>query len=182
MHDHAASPSHIPPQSTSSLSVTSSSDSYATQTERRFDSMLAKVRPFIPAPIRRRIFKHINTLPVELLAEIFLWCHPIGIFPRPSRDRAPILLERVCRVWRLVSLNTPQLWTHILIEDMKWSWDPPTTWNSRLFDEWLRRSGNCPLSFTIKDHNIEYHAPFTLKLQAEAHRWKSDSRKCTDVD
>ncbi|TDL21654.1 hypothetical protein BD410DRAFT_724024, partial [Rickenella mellea] len=64
----------------------------------------------LPAWIRRRKFKHINKLPVELLVEIFLWCHPMGTFPRPSRFRAPILLGMVCRVWRSVSINTPQLW------------------------------------------------------------------------
>ncbi|TDL21658.1 hypothetical protein BD410DRAFT_828903 [Rickenella mellea] len=139
--------------------------------------MLAKVKALLPVRIRRRIVIHINKLPVELLAEIFLWCNPIGTFPRPSRHLAPILLGRVCRVWRSVSLSTPQLWAQIVIniEYEEGNSRPQNSWNSRLFDEWLRRSGHCPLSFTIGRHYPVYHAPLTLKLHAEAHRWKTVS-------
>ncbi|TDL21659.1 hypothetical protein BD410DRAFT_286560 [Rickenella mellea] len=143
--------------------------------------MFTIVKPLIPAPIRRYLFIHINDLPIELLPEIFLWCNPISTFPRPSRHRAPILLGRVCRVWRSVSFKTPQLWADITIGELKWSTGPSVPWNSRLFDEWLRRSGNCPLSFTIKDHDADSHEAFTLNLQAEAHRWKSVGLE-TDCD
>ncbi|TDL13631.1 hypothetical protein BD410DRAFT_735089 [Rickenella mellea] len=79
--------------------------------------MLAKVKPLLRARIRRRVFKrnYINDLPFELLAKIFLFCLPIT-FPRPSRREAPLLLGRVCRVWRSVSLHTPQLWAQIILE------------------------------------------------------------------
>ncbi|TDL21636.1 hypothetical protein BD410DRAFT_898735 [Rickenella mellea] len=153
-----------------------------------FGSKLAKFKALIPAPIPRRTIKNINELPTELLVEIFLCCLPTIILPGPSRSTdsvvSPTVFGMVCRVWHAVSLNTPQLWAHITIKDLYWPWDPPLAWNSCLFDEWLRRSGNCPLSFTIEGHNKDYHAPLTLKLRAEAHRWKSVSLRtncvCTD--
>ncbi|TDL21642.1 hypothetical protein BD410DRAFT_828895 [Rickenella mellea] len=132
------------------------------------------VKPMIPARIRCRIFKHINKLPVELLVEIFLWCNPIGTFPLPSRDRAPILLGRVCRLWRSVSLNTPQLWAHTTIEDIR-PHNLPIIRNAPVLDEWLRRSGNCPLSITVNKHRRDLDCnALSLKLQAEVHRWKSE--------
>ncbi|TDL22670.1 hypothetical protein BD410DRAFT_212844 [Rickenella mellea] len=126
-----------------------------------------------PATVQRNT---VAPLPAELLIEIFLYCLPADGFPCPSRREAPLLLGRVCRTWREVTLNTPQLWAQItlsfsLIQDI---------WVSKSFHEiglpeWLRRSGTCPLSFGIEWHS-ELHslAPFfSITLRAEAHRWKA---------
>ncbi|TDL21662.1 hypothetical protein BD410DRAFT_828905 [Rickenella mellea] len=150
--------------------------------------MLAKVTSLIPVQILRRIFewkhiKHINELPVELLVEIFLCCLPMRSFPRPSTREAPLLLGRICRVWRSVSLDTPQLWAQITLENSEWGWRPPVNaWNSENFQnfgikEWLRRSGNTPLSFKIGNHSGDhiFSPSVILALQAEAHRWKAVS-------
>ncbi|TDL22672.1 hypothetical protein BD410DRAFT_788510 [Rickenella mellea] len=142
--------------------------------------MLTKIKPFILAQIRDRKIGDSgqsanNKLPVELLVEIFLYCLSTDRFPIPSRAEAPILLGRVCRAWRSVSLNTPQLWAQITLS----SSHPLDIWKSETFHrigirEWIRRSGNSTLSFEIGVHPEEHiSAPFlTLVLQAEAHRWK----------
>ncbi|TDL21640.1 hypothetical protein BD410DRAFT_789388 [Rickenella mellea] len=148
--------------------------------------MLAQVKSFkfVPARIRRRVLKrnHINELPVELLVKIFLCCLPTRTFPKPSRREAPLLLARVCCIWRSVSLNTSQLWSQITLEGLQSvSHRRRTPWTSESFHrfgihEWLRRSGSSPLSFEIGRH-FHIHtttAPLlTLALQAEAHRWKA---------
>ncbi|TDL22674.1 hypothetical protein BD410DRAFT_213162 [Rickenella mellea] len=143
--------------------------------------MLAKVKALIPAQIRRRkIGSSVqianNKLPIELLVEIFLYCLPTDRFPVASSSEAPILLGMICRVWRSVSLNTPQLWAKISLS----CWYPLCIWESESFHRfgihvWIRRSGNSPLSFEIEAH-YEKHisAPLlTFALQAEAHRWKA---------
>ncbi|TDL21631.1 hypothetical protein BD410DRAFT_286145 [Rickenella mellea] len=157
--------------------------------------MLAKVKPLIPARIRCRIFGHINELPVELLAEIFLFCLPTCTFTTTSRHVAPILFGRVCRVWRSVSLNTPQLWAKVTLGRGKWyySTDPPLGWitefESTGIHEWLRRSGNFPLSFEIVAHTDPgtHHTDKglgTRALRAQAHRWKVVSLRgnCKCID
>ncbi|TDL24124.1 hypothetical protein BD410DRAFT_786211 [Rickenella mellea] len=140
--------------------------------------MLSRV---IPVPMRRRKFgifkqKKVKELPVELLVEIFLYCLPTDGFPTPSRREAPILLGRVCRAWRAVSLATPRLWTQINLTPFP---DTPY-WTSKMFHqvgifEWMRWSADCPLSFEIGSH-IDRHDAFPLlplTLQYEAHRWKA---------
>ncbi|KII83264.1 hypothetical protein PLICRDRAFT_119641, partial [Plicaturopsis crispa FD-325 SS-3] len=48
-----------------------------------------------------------RALPPELLSQIFIHCLEEE---EPSIDRAPLLLGRVCRRWRSISLSTPELW------------------------------------------------------------------------
>ncbi|THH07926.1 hypothetical protein EW146_g9160 [Bondarzewia mesenterica] len=50
-----------------------------------------------------------QTLPPEVLSEIFLNCIVTKAITLPSR--APILLTRVNRLWRAVALSTPRLWS-----------------------------------------------------------------------
>ncbi|TDL21661.1 hypothetical protein BD410DRAFT_789405 [Rickenella mellea] len=154
--------------------------------------------PFTPLRIRWRkfgIFKrnNIQKLPVELLVEIFLCCLPTDRFPDPSRREAPILLGWVCRVWRSVSLNTPQLWAQITIRQRKRSYFTSTlAYITEKFDlrgilEWLRRSGNSPLSFEIDAHTGPHDGDVNLlthALRSQAHRWKEvilrSNCKCID--
>lgn len=63
----------------------------------------------------------IHRLPVEILAEIFLFCLipktlPLSSLPSVCSSRAPLLLCHVCSSWRRVALQTPALWTTFTIE------------------------------------------------------------------
>ncbi|KAJ3863212.1 hypothetical protein EV359DRAFT_43570, partial [Lentinula novae-zelandiae] len=87
-----------------------------------------------------------HRLPVEILADIFLYCLPTIYDVPPPRltDQAPLLLVAVCREWRLIVLNTPRLWSSPQIR-----LPPPASMNSMSFkrqldgiDLWLRRSGS----------------------------------------
>ncbi|KAF8426142.1 hypothetical protein L210DRAFT_3335584, partial [Boletus edulis BED1] len=49
-------------------------------------------------------------LPVELHGRIFVECLPDGPYVEPASKEAPLLLVQVCRRWREVALQTPQLW------------------------------------------------------------------------
>ncbi|THH17927.1 hypothetical protein EW146_g2978 [Bondarzewia mesenterica] len=55
----------------------------------------------------------IQTLPPEVLSEIFLNCVVTNAATLPSR--APILLTRVTRSWRAVALSTPRLWSYLCL-------------------------------------------------------------------
>ncbi|TDL25289.1 hypothetical protein BD410DRAFT_634856 [Rickenella mellea] len=109
----------------------------------------------------------ISCIPAEVLSLIFIASIPddivtdeyLSMFPRPSVHQSPLVLGRVCRLWREISLKTPRLWCKIQLGDMKTERDgyaSPHIHYSRdlgrdsvTLREWLRRSGNCPLSIGL---------------------------------
>ncbi|TDL15820.1 hypothetical protein BD410DRAFT_85263 [Rickenella mellea] len=76
----------------------------------------------------------ISCIPAEVLSLIFLASTPDDImtdddyftFLRPSIHRSPLVLGRVCRLWREISLATPRLWCRIQLGDLKEERDPDT--------------------------------------------------------
>ncbi|KAJ7618116.1 hypothetical protein DFH06DRAFT_98642 [Mycena polygramma] len=92
----------------------------------------------LASPIRR--------MPPEILQEIFVACLPTRHFPIMDASCAPLLLGRVCRAWRAISLSTPVLWSavHVALQGQD-----PTEEAAGKLRVWLRRSGDCPLFISI---------------------------------
>jgi hypothetical protein len=93
----------------------------------------------------------ILTIPVELTSEIFLHCLPVDP-AQPNARLAPLLLGRICRVWRNIAYTNPMLWASLEL----------TVWarNALKFrvEDWLRRTGGAPLSLSLV---LPYgHCPF----------------------
>ncbi|KAF9006977.1 hypothetical protein BDQ17DRAFT_1351187 [Cyathus striatus] len=97
------------------------------------------------APARR--------LPHDILREIFIRCLPEGRNATMSVTEAPILLGRVCSLWRSIAYTTPRLWSTIHIpvavpnnlDDVD-MFDRPRL---EALEEWLTRSGACPLNISL---------------------------------
>ncbi|THV07101.1 hypothetical protein K435DRAFT_742724, partial [Dendrothele bispora CBS 962.96] len=102
-------------------------------------------------------------IPPEILATIFIHTLPCDRFPTRSVNESPLLLGRVCSLWRAVSLSIPELWNrlHIVI---------PSSADSNLLcqvlsarakyvETWLSRSGALPISFSLYSYNWTQHAP-----------------------
>ncbi|KAF8664607.1 hypothetical protein AX16_000706 [Volvariella volvacea WC 439] len=99
----------------------------------------------------------ITRIPVELLCEIF--SHYVqGGDPKPrwrttdrpdsgGFDTTPLLLGRICRYWRMVSLLMPSLWSEITIRK-------PKERHVRLAAIWLQRSGRHPLTLTLQQQPV----------------------------
>ena len=94
-----------------------------------------------------------DSLPVELLAEIFLLCLPSEISKPPSPTAAPLLVAQICRRWRSIALDLPPLWASFCA-----TYNPvrgalfakmPAAWANGLGDLWLQRAKNHPLSLTL---------------------------------
>lgn len=116
----------------------------------------------------------VEMLPLEMLSEIF--CHCLDhseTYMSPHRNRAPLLLTRVCRSWRRCAITTPALWTSLRL------YSPFTEHQYRslvsLADLWLQRSGARPLSLslTIPDHHslpasLLSHLPRCARLHLAA--------------
>lgn len=90
----------------------------------------------------------INHLPPEILAEVFWNCLP-ETMPQYaiSSRKAPLLLCRVCSLWRKLALVTPTLWTTLAIVIRKLSMDLLV--GGQVINTWLERSGTLPLELSL---------------------------------
>ncbi|KAJ6480956.1 hypothetical protein C8R45DRAFT_1215855 [Mycena sanguinolenta] len=85
----------------------------------------------------RLIIYPILTIPIEITSEIFLHCLPAIEAARPS---APLLLGRICRMWRDIAYSSPRLWAVLHVS----SW-----WRTDWVKDWLRRAASAPLSLRL---------------------------------
>jgi F-box-like len=102
----------------------------------------------------RALLSGARRLPQDIVLEIFLHCLPNDRNAVMSSDEAPVLLGRICRSWRQISLSTPRLWSslHIPIPDPSFL---IRHGREKLFQRgavvkaWLELSGSCPLSLSV---------------------------------
>ena len=120
--------------------------------------------------IYNTILSPARRLPPDILREIFHQCLTIGRpYPILSATEAPMLLTRICSLWRSIALSSPWIWTRLHIPlpgDPRLSSkygkleDQALDVRRRVFSktmqlrcqavkEWLGRSGSCPLSLSI---------------------------------
>jgi len=126
------------------------------------------------SPFRREL------IPMDVLQEIFLCCLPINHDSIISNKEAPVLLTHVCSSWRRIALNTPLLWASIHIPvpypsvgDQQAAMDLIMANRVNAVREWLKRSQDCPLSFTLNDNwAVQYGADLLNLLLPESTRWK----------
>lgn len=110
-----------------------------------------RIESYIEA--HRALASPIRHIPSETLAEIFMQCLPTSAlrssYPVRDLNVAPLLLTKICRHWRNVALNTPQLWNslHIFLPSQL----TPSACSQRIagMKLWLRRSGALPLSLSF---------------------------------
>ncbi|KAJ7249301.1 hypothetical protein C8J57DRAFT_688035 [Mycena rebaudengoi] len=120
----------------------------------------------------------VNTLPVELLGEIFGWS--LGDWGSMTEDKStlvlePLILSHVCGHWRTVTITMPMLWTSIWV-------DRPRAAHIPMVQLWIERSRSCqlsiylrqtdPKSFTTSDEHDCTDEILSL-LIPHAHRWQT---------
>ncbi|KAJ7607563.1 hypothetical protein FB45DRAFT_947919 [Roridomyces roridus] len=119
------------------------------------------------------------TLPVEITIEIFTRCIPEDRSSEPRgqarspMDEPPILLTRVCRIWRDIALATPSLWSRIHLEVPATRSGYLDPWWVNLLDTWLTRAQNRPLSVLVS--NLNHHDPdgcLAAVLASHSRRWQ----------
>ncbi len=137
-------------------------------------------------------------LPDDILREIFVWCLPTERNPTMSAKEAPMVLTRISSQWRSVALTTPRLWSalhiavpnhipypHSLYDPVKGERIRPSHILDRRLrgvTEWLKRSGQLPLSLSIYDPNsssdVGYGKLFIQSILPYASRWRNLSVQC----
>lgn len=130
----------------------------------------------------------VNRLPLEILAEIFLFClerlkckYQFDRPADPRRWRAPLLLCQVCRLWREVAISLPLLWCSL-------SGTGSFTPNPAFIKLWLARSRGLPLSLSLEapvgcEDTPKYHAHASKVFDLfsnEIHRWHTMSFTLND--
>ena len=91
----------------------------------------------------------IKSLPPELLSQIFISCLPEN--PCFSPLFSPLLLTQVCHYWRVVALETHELWSTIMIRNHAMKRRDILS----LLDLWLKRSGTRPLDVFLDIYFID---------------------------
>ncbi|KAF8143345.1 hypothetical protein K438DRAFT_1876203 [Mycena galopus ATCC 62051] len=117
----------------------------------------------------KALISPVRRLPHDIIEEIFTACLPTHRNCVMSATEAPVLLGRICRSWRVISLSTPRLWSrlHIVEPTRPYNSSPyalsPGLYEAKVTQRlevaniWLRRSGTCPLSISVEsnlDHGV----------------------------
>ncbi|KDR83067.1 hypothetical protein GALMADRAFT_24963, partial [Galerina marginata CBS 339.88] len=126
---------------------------------RTHDGIKTSLNPYytVLSPIRR--------VPPDILHEIFFHCLPTQRNSTMSSTDAPILLTHICRTWRETALTSPRIWARIHIPFSETMPRPDTLLTQpdadtlrhaevmdqrcKVVEEWLSRSGDCPLSISL---------------------------------
>lgn len=108
----------------------------------------------------------IDRLPVELLIEIFVLCAMDPDFD----GLAPITIHQVCRGWKDIVVDSPQVWQYPSLNDRR-SQNAIRT----QAQTWLSRSKNLLLDITIQVSNLDSLLSLLLPLLLHVGRW----RRCT---
>ncbi|KAJ6497391.1 hypothetical protein C8R45DRAFT_982724 [Mycena sanguinolenta] len=90
---------------------------------------------------RRRKRHPISSLPPEIISRIFVLCLP-PLGAAPSRRNAPLQTAQICRSWRAVTINTPELWVDIR----------PVCGGKaavEMTEVWSSRAANLPLNYIL---------------------------------
>ncbi|KAJ7190114.1 hypothetical protein GGX14DRAFT_408303 [Mycena pura] len=109
------------------------------------------------------------TLPNEIVSHIFVHCLPTGHDDRvrPAPEQAPLLLAQICHHWRVIALDTCELWSSVDLADRT------HTEVQSLLESWFSRGKEHPLSLTLRGG--KFTSPYSVGalISTVAHRlWR----------
>ncbi|KAK7443465.1 hypothetical protein VKT23_015638 [Stygiomarasmius scandens] len=108
----------------------------------------------------RALISPIRRLSSELISEIFIHCLSDDHNPVRSIKEAPLLLTRICRLWREIALADPRLWKslhiHIPYHYNDEGVEKILNQRSLGMSSWLSRSGSLPISLSFSATYNDY--------------------------
>ncbi|KAJ7495466.1 hypothetical protein FB451DRAFT_1077110, partial [Mycena latifolia] len=105
----------------------------------------------------------ILSFPPEITTEIFLKCIPSDSASLPSPATAPLLLNQICRQWRQIALNAPDLWRSLAFADDS---------SVELLKIWLLRTGPRPLKCSFRSEDASRAGPMIETAMLHSHHWQ----------
>ncbi|KAG2145519.1 hypothetical protein BD769DRAFT_1660593 [Suillus cothurnatus] len=101
---------------------------------------------------QKKFSSSIWRLPTEILAQIFLYCLPENGNLAPAPYLSPMLLTTVCRRWREIAVDMPNLWRRLRLEVGHGDWQQ----RAFCYDSYLKRSRGRQLSLTLECYNNDW--------------------------
>ncbi|KAJ7037461.1 hypothetical protein C8F04DRAFT_1035751 [Mycena alexandri] len=116
-------------------------------------------------------------LPLDIIQEIFIACLPAHRNCVMSAVEAPVLLGRICSLWRTVSLSTPRLWARLHIAEPGGPRQEKYAQRIAITKAWLERSAHCPLSISLEGTDLPFGLPdpinpFLEVILSSVSRWQ----------
>ncbi|KIM41405.1 hypothetical protein M413DRAFT_27763 [Hebeloma cylindrosporum] len=97
-----------------------------------------------------RILSPARYVPNDIWYIIFSFCRSESSRPGLNVSEAPLLLTRVCRGWKSIAIETPQLWSSIRVNIPTYQLSPEKLgWRRKMVKDWLGWSGILPLSISV---------------------------------
>ncbi|KAJ7050003.1 hypothetical protein C8F01DRAFT_1180431 [Mycena amicta] len=115
--------------------------------EQRIDALSARraeLQQYVDA--HKALISIPRRLPRDIISEIFVACLPAHQNAVIDATEAPLVLSHICSAWREIALTTPRLWASLHVPLQFIAADVDRT---PILEEWLKRSGACPLSLSI---------------------------------
>ncbi|KAK7049143.1 hypothetical protein R3P38DRAFT_3620813 [Favolaschia claudopus] len=88
-------------------------------------------------------------LPLEIQSHIFLCVDHTWDRPSTYPDNVPMVFVAVSRLWRLIALSTPRLWSTISMNNL-----PRRACYAELCGKWMERAGTLPLSMSLEGSSL----------------------------
>ncbi|KAG1875777.1 hypothetical protein F4604DRAFT_1680653 [Suillus subluteus] len=123
--------------------------------------------------LHKRLVSPLWLLPTEVLSQIFCHCLPqipkLGELQPPSKLTVPMLLARICRRWREVVVDMPNLWRvlSVKVDDRNWQQAAFS------YDSWLKRAQGRPLSLRLQFRADDHSTKLQRLLQSYTNQIKS---------
>lgn len=116
-----------------------------------------------------------TAFPVELRVEVFLqFCGMYCRIDKPTEG--PIMLLKICRAWKDLVLQTPQLWTSFALDFRPLPGFEKCNFLISVMKRWIERSRNLPLSFKLHMNYPVLDATCTHLIQCilpSSPRWRN---------
>ncbi|KAG1856706.1 hypothetical protein DFJ58DRAFT_784507 [Suillus subalutaceus] len=123
--------------------------------------------------LHKRLVSPLWRLPTEVLSQIFCHCllqiPELGELEPPSKLTVPMSLTRICRRWREVVVDMPNLWRvlSVKVDDRNWQQVAFS------YDSWLKRAQGRPLWLRLQFHADDDSTKLQCLLQPYTNQIKS---------
>ncbi|KAJ7057562.1 hypothetical protein C8F01DRAFT_1306274 [Mycena amicta] len=103
-------------------------------------------------------------IPPEIVSEIFVCCLPASP-ASPNSRVAPLPLSQICARWRDIALDTPELWSNIVLkDDLKASVD--------ILRLWSARARTIPMTFSLETQKVDLGRDMLVAAMEHKERWR----------
>ncbi|KAJ7059117.1 hypothetical protein C8F01DRAFT_1146060 [Mycena amicta] len=102
-------------------------------------------------------------MPPEIVSKIFVACLPSTPGP-PSPTTAPLLIAQISTLWRDIALDTPALWSTVVLMDDLYA-------SAYILDLWSVRARALPMTYVIRTTQVDLGGAMLAEAMMHKERW-----------